>query len=106
MRRRVLYELRVGGPILIILAEESIPVPADSLRGLMLQLRPVPGTLSARTKIERALAANAEVISFDRYEKMALLDALNAWMNTGGLHALGPALADVRGALEYEFGIA
>jgi hypothetical protein len=100
------YERRVRETILIVLAKESIPVAADRLRGLMLRLRPVLGTLSARTKIERALAANAEVISFDRFEKAALLDALKAWMTTGGLDALGLDLGDVRGALESELAIA
>ena len=101
-----MYELRVLETILVVLSEESIPVPADSLRGLMLKLRPVPGTLSARAKIERAFTGNADAVRFDRYEKTALLDALNTWMNSGGLDALGPDLADVRGALEYDLGIA
>jgi hypothetical protein len=72
----------------------------------MLRLGPLAGTLSARAKLERALSANAEAVRFGRYEKTALLDALNTWMNTGGLDALGRDLADVRGALEYDLGIA
>jgi hypothetical protein len=96
----------VRATILIVLSDESIPVPIDRLRGLMLKLRPVPGTLSARAKIERALTENSEAVRFDRYEKNALLDALNAWINTGGLEAIGPDLADVRSALEYDLGIA
>jgi hypothetical protein len=105
-RRSLLYELQVPDTILVVLAQECVAVPTDRLRGLMLMLRPVPGTLSARAKIERALTANGTSISFDRFEKAALLDALNAWMNTGGFDALGPDLVDVRGALEYDLGIA
>ena len=72
----------------------------------MLKLRPVTGTLSVRAGIERALVAGVASIGFDRYEKAALLDALNAWMDSGGFDAVGADLVDVRGALEYDLGLA
>jgi hypothetical protein len=96
----------VPDSIVVVLSQESIQVPADCLRGLVLKLRPVPGTLSARAKIERALTADARAVSFDRFEKAALLDALNAWVRSAGFDALGPDLIDVRGALEYDLGLA
>jgi hypothetical protein len=89
-----------------MLSEESIPVPVDRANRLALKLRPVPGALGARAKIERALSTRSAAVSFDRVEKAALLDALNSWMDSEGFETLGPDLIDCRGALEYELDVA
>ena len=92
--------------ILFQLSEESLPVPVEQAGRLVLKLRPIPGALSARAKIDRALSTRLAAVSFDRPEKTALLDALNRWLDDGGYGALGPDLVDLRGALEYELGVA
>jgi hypothetical protein len=92
--------------ILFLLSAESLAVPVERMWGLVLKLRPVPGALRARAKIERALNARASAVFFDRPEKTALLDALNAWMDDGGVKALGPDLAYLRSALGHDLGVA
>jgi hypothetical protein len=96
----------VSDRILFQLSEESLPVPIEQAGRLVLKLRPVPGALSARAKIDRALSARVTAVSFDRSEKSALLDALNRWLDDGGFEALGHDLIDLRGALEYDLGVA
>jgi hypothetical protein len=78
----------------------------DQASRLVLKLRAVPGALTARAKIERALSARASGVSFNRTEKTALLDGLDAWFLDSGLEGLGPELVDIRGALEYDLGAA
>jgi hypothetical protein len=96
----------VPNRILFQLSEESLAVPVEQAGRLVLKLRPVPGALSARAKIDRALSTRATAVAFDRTEKTALLDALDGWLDDGGFGALGPDLVDLRGALEYDLGIA
>jgi hypothetical protein len=91
--------------ILLLLSEESLSVPIERMWRLVLELRPVPGSLSARAKIERALGVGATAVSFNRDEKVALLDALNTWLQADGFKPLGPDLIDVRGAIEYDLGV-
>lgn len=88
-----------------MLSEESLSVPIERMRRLVLELRAVPGSLRARAKIERALSVGATAVSFNRDEKVALLDALNTWLLADGFEPLGPDLIDVRGALEYDLGV-
>jgi hypothetical protein len=88
--------------LLFLLSEESVAVPRDDADGLAFKLRPVPGALGARAKIDRAVRAKASAVSLTRIERAALLDALNAWMDSGGFKALGPDLATLRGALEFD----
>lgn len=92
--------------VLFLLSEESVPVPVDQVDGLVVRLRPVPGALSARAKIERALSTRAAAISLGRPEKAAVLDALNAWLNDGGIEAVGSELLNLRSAIEYDVGAA
>lgn len=90
--------------LLFLLSEESIPVPVEHVDDLLRRLRPVPGALRARAKIERALSVRAAAISLGRLEKAALLDALNDWFDDGGINALGADLVNLRGAIEYDIG--
>jgi hypothetical protein len=95
----------VSDRILFQLSEESLPVPVEQAGRLVLKLRPVPGALSARAKVDRALSTRAAAVAFDRFEKTALLDALDEWLDESGFEALGPDLVDLRGALEYDLGV-
>jgi hypothetical protein len=90
--------------LLFLLSEESVPVPVEQVEGLLCKLRPVPGALSARSKIERALSTRAAAVSIGRAEKAAVLDALNAWLTEEGFQAVGSELVDLRGAIEYDLG--
>jgi hypothetical protein len=96
----------VADTILLLLSEESLSLPMDEASRLVLKLRPVPGALTARAKIERAVSMRAAGVSFNRAEKKALLHALDAWFSDSGLEGLGPELVDIRGALEYDLGAA
>jgi hypothetical protein len=91
--------------ILLVLSHGPVPVPAERLQELAIELRSREGTFSVRAKIERALAANAAAVRFDRYEKATLLDALNQVMRNRGVDAIGPELTLVHGELEYDLGL-
>ena len=81
---------------------KTIAVPVDRLRDLVRWMRFLESPYSARTRIDRALAANAAVVRFDRYEKAVCLAVLNDWLILGGHDEMGPALRDVRDELERE----
>ena len=91
--------------LLFLLSEEAVPVPVERATALVVRLRPVPGALAARAKLDRALSTRASAVSFARSEKAALLDGVNAWVSEGGFETLGPELIDLRGALEYDLGV-
>ena len=91
--------------LLFLLSEEFVPVPADQVDELVRELRPVPGALSARARIERALSTRAAAVSLGRQESAAVLDALNARVEADGLDALGADLIYLRTAIEYELGV-
>jgi hypothetical protein len=95
----------VGDKLIFLLSEEAVGIPSERASELVLALRPTPGALKARAKIERALSSRASAVTLDQPEKAALLDGLNAWLEQGGFESLGADLASLRGALEYELGV-
>ena len=86
------------------MAGKTIAVPVDRLHELVKWMRFLESPYSARTRIDRALAANAAVIRFDRYEKAATLAVLDDWLDLGGRDEMGEALREVREALGREVG--
>lgn len=88
----------------VAVAGKTIAVPVDRLRELVNWMRFLESPYSARTRIDRALAANAAAIRFDRYEKAATLAALNDWLDLGGREEMGEALREVRDELKREIG--
>jgi len=92
-------------PILLVLSQGPVPVPAARLQELTIELRSRPEAFNARAKIERALAANAAAVRLDRYEKATLLDALNQMMRNRGVDAIGPELTLVHGELQSDLGL-
>jgi hypothetical protein len=101
----LMYYQWVADKLLFLLSEEAVAVPPDRASELVLALRPTPGALRARAKIERALSSRASAVAFDSQEKAALLDGLNISLDTHGFESLGADLASLRGALEYELGV-
>jgi hypothetical protein len=95
----------VPNRLLFLLSEEAVAVPPDRAFGLARALRPTPGAIRVRAKIERALNSRASAVQFDRQEQSALLAGLNACLNNRGFEALGTDLAYLRSALEWELGV-
>jgi hypothetical protein len=90
--------------VLLVLSQGSVSVPVDRLGELADQMRSLESPYSARSKIDRALAANAAAIRFDEYEKAATLAVLNQWLETGAVDEIGADLLDVREELQRDVG--
>jgi hypothetical protein len=65
----------------------------------------MPGSLGARTRIERALSNRAVAAAFAPSEKAALLDAADIWLTDEGFDAIGSDVLYLRTALECELGV-
>jgi hypothetical protein len=95
----------VSDKLLFLLSEEAVAVAPDRASDLALGLRPTPGALRARAKIERALSQQLSAVTLDRQEKAALLDSLTTRLEVDGIESLGSDLACLRGALVYELDV-
>jgi hypothetical protein len=96
----------VGETILIALTKMTVAVPIGRLHELADRMRSVDSPYSARSKIDRALAANAATIRFDPYEKAETLAVLSQWIENGGVDELGAELMLVHGELQHDLGVA
>jgi hypothetical protein len=94
----------VGETILIALSGRAVAVPIGRLHELADRMRSAESPYSARSKIDRTLAANATAIRFDAYEKAETLAVLSQWIETGSVDELGTELMDVHDELQRDTG--